>query len=151
MRKVGFEFRETMSGAYTLVGRPGEEKRIKFTLRAVAEDALRHLRDGLTRVEGTLEMEDFADEAPVSGTLQIAPITQRVIRYEFGFLGNDGQPYRLVGQKDIRLANLVASMTTLPATIFDAGGRPVARTTVKFDLQNDLLPFLVSWKPAVAG
>lgn len=150
MKKLGFEFRETMAGLYTLTGKPDDQRRIKFTARAVADDALRHLRDNMTRLEGTLEMEGFADDVPISGTLQIAPLTKRVIRYEFAFLGNDGEPYRFAGQKDIRFSDFVGTMTTLPAVVYDKRGEPVARTTVKFDVRSDLVPFLLSWKPAAA-
>jgi hypothetical protein len=147
MAKLGFEFRETMSGTYTLSGQPSVERTLRFTLRVHAADALAHVRDHLARVSGTLEMDGFADEVAVSGTMTLTPLTKRVIRYELAFVGNDGQPYRLVGQKDIRLQDLVASLTTLPAQVQDSTGKVVARAQVAFDVRADLLKFLASWKP----
>ncbi len=147
MPKLGFEFRETMSGTYTLIGQPGNERAIRFTLHAVAEDALAYVRGATTPVSGTLEMADFADEVAVAGSLLIAPLSKRVIRYELGFVGNDGLPYKLIGQKDIRLSDLKGSFTTLPAEVLDGKGKPVAKAQVTFDLRADLVSFLTSWKP----
>ena len=150
MKKLGFEFTEVMSGTYTLNGKPDRTGAIRFQGRARAEDARRHLRDGLTILDGTLDMEGFADDVPISGTIEIRPVLGKVIRYDFSFTGNDGQPYRFAGQKDIRFAEIVRTMTTLPGTITTANGDEVAKATLHFDVKADLLPFLVSWKAALA-
>jgi hypothetical protein len=149
MKKLGFEFEEVMSGTYTRTGHPEETGAIRLRGRAHAGDLVRHLRDGLTTLEGTLDMERFADEVPIAGTLEIRPVLGKIIRYDFTFTGNDGQAYRFSGQKDIRLGALRASMTTLPAAITDKDGAEVARALLHFDLKEDLFPFLVSWKPAL--
>ncbi len=151
MKRVGFQFQETMSGTYTLTGKPDEQREISFTAKASAASALKHLRDGMTQMEGTLDMEGFADDVPIAGTIEIAPIRKRIIRYEFRFAGNDGEPYRFAGQKEIRLSDLLGTWTRLTASVTDAHGKEVARARVAFDLKADLLPFLASWKPAFAG
>jgi len=150
MKKLGFEFQEVMSGTYTMVGQPSEQGELRFKLRARAADALQHLRDGMVTLEGTLDMEKVADEVPISGTIEIRPLTRRIIRYELSFTANDGQPYRFAGQKDIRFSDLVATMTTLKGAVLNAQGTEIARATLHFDVKADLLPFLVSWKPQVA-
>lgn len=150
MKKLGFEFQEVMSGTYTMVGHPANQGEIRFQARAHAGDALRHLRDGMAELSGTLDMEKVADDVPFSGTLEIRPLTKRIIRYELAFTGNDGQPYRFAGQKDIRWSDLVASMTTLVGTITNAQGAEIAKATLHFDIKADLLPFLVSWKPQLS-
>jgi hypothetical protein len=147
MAKLGFEFRETMTGSYTLAGQPGVERPLRFQLRVHAEDAVAYARDHLAQASGTLEMDGFADEVAVAGTMLLTPLVKRVIRYELGFVANDGLPYKLAGQKDIRLSDLVGSLTTLPVQILDASGKAVARAQVKFDVRGDLLKFLASWKP----
>jgi hypothetical protein len=147
MAIFGFEFRESMSGSYTLTGQPGVERPIRFTLRVHADDALTYVRDHLARVEGSLEMDGFADEVALAGTLEIAPVSKRLIRYELCFVANDGLTYKLAGQKDIRLGDLRGTLTTLPAQILDAAGKPVAKAQVTFDVRADLLKFLASWKP----
>jgi hypothetical protein len=147
--KLGFEFQEVMSGTYTRSGHPSSTGTMRLVARARARDLLQHLRDGLVSLDGTLDMEGVADDVPVSGSIEIRPLTQRVLRYDFSFTGNDGRPYRFVGQKDVKLTALARSMTTLPGTITDAAGHEVARAILRFDLRADLFPFLVSWKPAV--
>lgn len=149
MKRVGFMFEETMSGSYTRSGRPGEGGSLRLQLRARTDDVRRYLRDHLVTVEGTLEMEGFAHDAPVRGTIEIAPIRKRLIRYELDFTANDGRPHRFVGQKDIRLTDLLATWTTCHGAIFDERGDEVARGTIRFDL-SDLVPFLASWRPALA-
>src|SRR5688572_20012420 len=150
MRKLGFTFSEIMTGTYTLTGKPDEQREIRLSLRIVADDALRHVRDKLARVEGTLDMEEFADDVPVTGTIEIAPFSRRLIRYDLLFVGNDGEPYRLAGQKDVKLSDLLTTMTNLTASITDGAGVEMARCRVRFDMRADLVPFIASWKPALA-
>jgi hypothetical protein len=147
--KAGFKFQETMSGTYHLVAKPEEERRISFTANAAVENMMKYLRDMTATLEGTLEMEGFADHVPIEGTLEINPVFGRVLRYQFTFTGNDGKSYRFSGQKDLRLLDLQGSMTTLPATVYDDAGNEVARVLTKFNLQTDLLPFLMSWRPVL--
>ena len=148
MRLPGFQFQESMSGTYTLTGAADAPRRISFTSRVTAPDALRHLRDGMADLSGTLDMEGFADDVPLAGTIEISPLRKRLIRYEFSFVGNDGRPYRFAGQKDIRLLDLVGSFTNLPASLYDQAGKEIGQVRVKFDLSSDLLPMLVSFRRA---
>jgi len=150
MKKLGFEFTEVMSGTYTRTGQPEQTGAIRFQGRARARDTLRHLKDGLVVLDGTVDMEGFADDVPLSGTIEIRPVLGKVIRYDFTFTGNDGNPYRFNGQKDVRFAELVRTMTTLTGAITTADGHEIARATLHFDVKADLLPFLVSWKAAFA-
>lgn len=144
----GFEFKETMTGTYTMVNQKGPKRRFSLTARMVVPNAITHLKTGLCELEGVVDMEGFADEVPVRGTLEIAPIRKRQLRYEFAFVANDGSPYRFAGQKDLRLSDLVGSMTTLIGAIHDNRGEEVAQAQLKFDLKTELLPFLVSFKPS---
>ncbi len=148
MKKLGFEFEEVMTGTYTKSGHPEETGEIRLQGRARAEDLLQHWRDGMTRFEGTLDMERFADDVPFTGTLEIRILVGKIIRYDFTFTANDGNPYRFTGQKDIRFDALADSMTHLTGAVTDGAGREVARANLTFDLKADFLPFLVSWKPA---
>ena len=148
MRLGGFQFQETMTGTYTLAGAADLPRRIGFKTRVTAPDALRHLRDGMAELEGTLEMEGFADDVPLAGTIEISPLRKRLIRYEFSFVGNDGRPYRFVGQKDLKLLDPIGSFTNLPASLLDQAGKEIGQARVRFDLASDLLPMLVSFRRA---
>jgi hypothetical protein len=145
----GFRFRESMAGTWTPEGGGPEgtrERPISFALTARARSWLQHLRDHGTEVDGTLRMEGFAREAPVRGSLYINPILEGVIRYQLEFTGDDGRPYRLKGQKDVSVVDLVGTLTTLPATVEDEHGKVVARARLKFDTR-DLPGFLSSFRP----
>jgi hypothetical protein len=141
----GFSFKETMAGTFTRVGAPGERK-IQFTVTARADSWLRHLRDRKARLEGTIDMEGVATQRPLRGEILMDPLIKRVIRYEFDFTGDDGAPYRFAGQKDVTIADPVASMTTLPAEVLDGKGSLVAHCLLKFDTR-DLPGFLGSFRP----
>ena len=146
--KRGFKFDETMSGWYALTDAPEERNPLSFTVRAQADSLLRYLQDQRMRLEGTLEARGLADHVPIEGTMILAPLTRGIIRYEFGFTGNDGHPYRFAGQKNVSLRSLVRTLVELPAEILDAGGSVVANSLTRFDLRSDLLQFLASWRPA---
>lgn len=146
--KRGFQFAETMSGTYRLTSAPERSQRFSFSILAHAPSVLAHLRDGKTRMRGTLEADGLASHVPIEGTLTLAPLTRRIIRYEFSFIGDDGQPYRFAGQKDIRLRDLRRSFTVLPGAILDGQDREIATAETRFDLRADLFQFLSSWRPA---
>lgn len=144
----GFRFAETMSGTWTPADAPEARRRFSFTIEAVADSLARHLRQGgRTRIHGTVVADGLADRQPLEGTLTMAPLTRRIIRYEFDFTGDDGQPYRFEGQKDIRLTALRRSFTELPGVIRDAAGAEVGTATTQFDLGADWFQFLTSFRP----
>jgi hypothetical protein len=147
--RAGFRFQETQSGTYHLIAKPEEERPITFTANASVDNVVKYLRDMTALLEGTLDMEGFADHVPLEGTLEFNPLLGRVLRYQFTFSANDGKTYRYAGQKDLKLLDLPGSVTTLPGAVYDESGDEVARVLTKFDLQTDLLPFLMSWRPVL--
>ena len=148
---LGFEFKEEMAGTWTPPD-GGAERPIRFSLRASADDLARYLRDHTVTLRGTLEADGIAASAPAEGTMLIAPLTQGIIRYELAFTGDDGHPYRLQGQKNVKLTDFANTMTTLPASILKVeAGSEVGRAVLRFNLRDDLLSFLRSWKPVVAS
>ena len=146
--KTGFRFSEVMGGTYSLTSKPKETRRFEFLARMEAPSLSKHLRDGGMTLEGTLEMDGFADAVPIEGRLTMLPFTRKLIRYEFAFTANDGKPYRFAGQKDIKFTKLRKTFTTLPGSVFDADDREIATALTYFDARTDLLQFLSSWRPA---
>jgi hypothetical protein len=147
--KAGFKFEEKMSGTYHLLSRPEEAKAFSFAAQATVDNMLKYLQDMSAALQGTVEMEGFADHATIDGTLELNPLFGRALRYQFSFVANDGKNYRFAGQKDLNLLDLPGSMTTLAGAIYDEGGQEIARTLTKFDLASDLVPFLLSWRPVL--
>lgn len=147
--KAGFKYEEKMTGTYHLLSRPEEEKAFTFTARASVDNVMKFLQDMAAALEGTVEMESFADHAPLSGTLELNPLLGRVLRYQFSFVANDGKSYRFAGQKDINFLDLPGSLTTLPGAVYDESGNEIARVLARFDVGSDLVPFLLSFRPVL--
>jgi hypothetical protein len=146
--KRGFVFDETMSGTWVRDGETAPRP-LSFSVQAHAPSLLAHLRDGKARLQGTIEAPGLAAHTTCEGEITIRPIGQRIIRYELGFLGDDGVRYRLFGEKTVRLRSLRQSMTVLPAEIREADtGKRVGTADTRFDLDADLLHFVASWRPA---
>jgi hypothetical protein len=143
MKLPGFHFRETMSGTYERddgVARP-----MRFSVTARAESMLGYLRDRKARLDGEVTMEGFATGRPLDGEITIDPLLGKLIRYEFGFAGDDGQRYRFVGQKDVTIKDPVGSMTFLPGQVLALDGKRVATAKLEFD-KKDLPKFLSTWR-----
>jgi hypothetical protein len=143
---MGFEFAETMAGTMELDREPGVRRPFRFEVTAYATSTRRHLRDGKAALDGVIYASPIAEGAPVSGMITIRPVGQRVIRYELSFIGDDGRPYELVGQKDIRWTAPLRTFTELPAEILDEDHRRVATCQAAFDLRGDGLAFLRSFR-----
>lgn len=145
---MGFVFAETMSGTIVWDTEPQTKHPFKFEISAHAESTRTHLLDGKVNVRGVLDAPPRAHAVDCEGTMTIRPIGQKIIRYELSFIGDDGKPYELVGQKDIRFLAPRRTLTYLPAEILDEQHRRVATCETTFDVKNDLWSFLRSWKRA---
>ncbi len=143
MKLPGFHFRETMAGTWQ--GDDGVTRPMRFTATARAESMLQYLRDRKARLDGEVTMDGFATARALEGEITIDPLLGRLIRYEFGFAGDDGQRYRFVGQKDVSIKDPVGSMTTLPGQVLALDGKRVATTALSFDTK-DLPKFLSTWR-----
>lgn len=144
---MGFQFAETMSGTVEWDAKPGERLPFRFELTAHAASTRRHLADGKTSVRGLMFAPPIAQGVDLDGVITIRLVGQRIIRYELAFTGDDGKPYELVGQKDIRWL-APKSFTYLPADILDGDHRRIGTCEVHFDLKRDGWRFLRSFRPA---
>lgn len=145
-KRRGFQFEETMSGTYMPADEPGVSRPMSFSIQVRADSVVGYLRDHLTTIVGILQAPGLAESAPVEGTMTIAPVAQKLIRYELSFTGDDGKPYYLRGQKNIVLGDLRRTMTELPVDIRDSGGALFATGTLRFDMRSDWKQFLSSWR-----
>ena len=143
---LGFSFEETMSGSYHLLAAQLDERAIAFKVGARVAGIRQFLKDRLARIEGEVNVEGFAERAPLRGTLALKLFDERRLTYDFTFRANDGKTYRFHGQKDVTMIALADTMTTLPASIYDAAGSEVARAVLRFDVRGDLATFLRSWR-----
>src|SRR5688572_23882138 len=143
---MGFQFAETMAGTIEWDEAPGVRHPFKFEVTAQAESTRAHFRDGRATLRGLVSAPPRASSADAEGVITIRPLGQKIIRYELCFLGDDGTPYELVGQKDIRYLAPLRTFTYLPAEILDEDHRRVATCKMSFDIKHDWWSFLRSFR-----
>jgi hypothetical protein len=135
-----------MSGSYWRLETPTDERAIAFTIVARARDLRRFARDKTWSITGTVDAEGLATKRPLEGTLAFRLLDERRLPYRFEFTGDDGKDYELSGQKEWSGLAPVESMTLLPASLYDADGKELARATLRFDLRSDLASWMKSFR-----
>ncbi len=145
---MGFEFSETMAGTAEWDDAPGKLQPFRFDITAHAESTREHLATGLATLRGTVYAPPKTRSGPAEGTIEIRVLGKKIIRYELGFVADDGQRFLLVGQKDISYLHPFTSFTVLPAEILDADHRRVATCLTRFDLKRHGWSFLRSFSVA---
>jgi hypothetical protein len=140
----GFVWRESLSGTYWSLEAQADERAIAVRITAHARDIPTLLAKKEWRIEGTIDLDGFADARPLEGTLGFKLLDERRLPYRFWFTANDRKRYELRGQKDWSPVSPIESMTVLPASLYDEAGREIGRATLRFDLRNDLGAMLKS-------
>jgi hypothetical protein len=139
------KFRETMTGQARLADED-QPRQAVLDLAADVPGLLRPWGDVEAALAGHVRIDGWADDHDAAGTLRIAPVSARRIRYQLSFTTNDGRRMHLDGWKSVSFARPLHSMTTLPATILDEKGNVAAETQLRFDLQHALGPMIASFR-----
>lgn len=137
-----------MSGTAEWNRQPGKRHPFRFDVTAHATSALSYLSSGVARLEGTVFAPPLTRAAKADGTITIRPLGDKFIRYELAFTADDGKRYAIVGQKDIRWLQPLATFTTLPAEIYDRDEQKIGTCMTTFDLRRDWWKFVRSFRPA---
>ncbi|MFF3313440.1 hypothetical protein [Streptomyces sp. NPDC002952] len=139
----GTRFRETMTGTTEL---PGESRPrpTRLHLTATAAEVMRPHRTTTAAVTGRIRIAGWAEDAEVTGELEISPLARRRIRYRLEFTNAQGRAITLDGWKSVSLRSPLRSMTVLPYCLYRRG-IPVGRGTLRLPL-GQLLPFLVGFR-----
>jgi hypothetical protein len=135
-------FSEVMAGPARLRG-AGGRRQLRLELDVTAPGLLKLWADTEATMTGRAILDGVADDASASGTMQIAPIRRRRLRYQLTFRTADDRVLRLDGWKSVSYLRPIRSMITLPATVYAADGSVFAEALLKFDLR-DLPRFLGS-------
>lgn len=133
-------FTEVMAGPIRLAGEE-QERLLRLELAVTAPGWLRLWTDTVAHMEGRAVCRGWAEDA-VEGSMRIAPIAARQIRYSCSFTTADGRRMHLDGWKSISYRHPQRSMTTLPVTVVDDEGGLVAEGVLRFDARRDLVSFL---------
>ncbi|MFI9825701.1 hypothetical protein ACIHFC_35595 [Streptomyces sp. NPDC052013] len=139
----GTDFSETMLGTLRL-DEDRRPRRIRLDLDVFADRVLRILDTTHARATGRIRIEGWADDPDAQGELEISPVARRRIRYRIAFTAR-GRRLTLDGWKSVTPRRPVASMTTLPCTLYENGAR-IGTGTLRFPLTTQLLPFLTSFR-----
>jgi hypothetical protein len=139
------KFRETMTGHARLADED-KPRPVVLDLAADVPGLLLPWSDVEAALAGRVRIEGWADDHGAAGTLRIAPVTARRIRYQLSFTTSDGRRMHLDGWKSVSFARLLQSMTTLPATILDEKGDVAAEAQLRFDLRRALGPMIASFR-----
>jgi hypothetical protein len=120
----------------------GESRPMRLELSADLPEVLRPWGDAEGTLRGRVHVPGWADDAAATGTLRVAPVAARRIRYRLAFTTAAGRSVRLDGWKSISYRHPVRSMTYLPATLTDEEGEVVGEAVLRFDVRRDLGRFL---------
>lgn len=136
-------FQEVMEGTVRLGGR---ERPMRLELGVDLPEVFRPWGDTSGALHGRVEVTGWADDPGALGTLRVAPIAARRIRYQLDFTTDDGRTMHLDGWKSVSYRRPLHSMTHLPATITDDSGEVVGEARLSFDVRRDLGAFLTSFR-----
>jgi hypothetical protein len=136
--KLGILYSETLEGSFYPLDAPTLERPMRLALNVRIKSVSDFIRDRTGTVDGSLTMDGFADDVPVSGTIAFRWLDQYRLPYELHFRANDGSGYRLRGQRNVNLLALEDSMTTLVSSVVDEAGREVMRADLRFDARADM-------------
>ncbi len=146
---LGFRFCEEMAGSYFVLSDGVPEHDVSLKLVGRTYGLRRLFREQRVHIEGLLDIAGFATNRPVRGSISLhSPADWRLI-YEMTFAADDGRPYTFRGEKDIFWVSLLDSITTLPASVYDADGIEVGRASLRFDIRGDLINFIRSCRVVV--
>jgi hypothetical protein len=146
----GFRYRETLRGTYHLLSAPLDDLAMELTVEVKTKGIRSFLRDRMADIEGEITLENLAERKPLSGTLAFKLLDERRLPYSFSFTGEDGKIYRMRGQRALSIVAPAESITTLPATLYDAADREIGRGMVRFDVRGDGGKLLRSLRPRIA-
>ncbi|WP_433325141.1 hypothetical protein [Spirillospora sp. CA-294931] len=138
-------FDEVMEGTIRLAGED-RDRPLRLELAADLPGVLTPWSDVEGALAGRVRVPGWADDRAARGTLRVAPIAARRIRYTLDFATGDGRSLRLDGLKSTSARHPVRSMTRLPATVTDAEGTVVGQARLRFAVRRDLARFLAGFR-----
>jgi len=147
----GLSYRETMSGTYWRLDAPADERPIAFTIDVHARSLVDFARSRILEVTGTIDAERLARRKELKGAISFKLLSERRIPYRFSFKGDDGRGYELSGQREWSGLAPIASLTILPATLYDERGNEVGRATLRFDLRGQWASLMKSFRFRFGG
>lgn len=152
---LGFELQESFSGSFYRLDDPLRDHAMQISLRLGVNGLRRFLRERRIEAAGTVHAEELAERlpagVPLHGSLTMKLFDEKRIPYDLAFEGDDGRRYRLRGQRDFFMHDVMDSLTILPASLYDDAGTEIARATLRFDPKTELPAMMRSFRPRMRG
>ena len=149
---LGFELAESMTGTYHLFVAPLEAHAIRVSLRLGVDGLRRFVRRRRIDVEGLIHCEGLAENGGagrlVTGSIAWRLLDEKRVPYDLAFEGDDGRAYRLRGQRDFFMHNVMGSLTTMEASLY-VSEREIGRAVVHFEPAQELPALLKTFRPRV--
>jgi hypothetical protein len=145
---LGFRYEEVLHGGFYFFKSPVDERAADLTLDVEVSDVTAFVQEHTARLHGRVALEGFADDGHGEGKLVFDRDNQRAL-YDIGFAATDGGRYRFRGYKQLEALNPVDSFTLVRASLYDAEGREVGRSVVRFDARGNWKGLLRSFRPTL--
>ena len=141
---LSIRFRERTRGEMHLHDAP----LVTYTVRASFDFSFSLVPESLEKktlsLSGVIDIARIATDRPHDGAVLVHWGKEQRIRYELTFMGDDGDEYRIVGQKDFMFIAPVRSLTTLPFTLYRGAYEEIGDGVVSLDPRTELWPTLKS-------
>lgn len=143
---LGFELAESMTGTYHLFSAPLVSRPLRVRLTLAVNGLARFAKRRKIAAEGTIACEGLAADRPVTGSVAWRLLDEKRVPYDLAFEGDDGKTYRLRGQRDFFMHNVIGSLTTMEASLY-ADEREIGRAVIHFEPSMELPALLKTFRP----
>ena len=148
---LGFELAESLTGSYHRFDDPLVDHPVRISLRLGVDGLRRFARDRRVEARGVIHAgvlaENDAAGRPVHGSIAWKLLDENRVPYALTFEGDDGRTYHLRGQRDFFVYNVIGSLTTMHASLYDADEREIGRAVLRFEPKMELPALLRSFRP----
>jgi hypothetical protein len=144
----GVQFTNRLNGAFRLQGDEGAERPVQLEITGEVPNLLQALLAARVGIKGVISLTGFADDKPVSGEMEIAPL--RGVKLQLQFVTNAGAPCRLEVSKGFDFGDAFKGKTELAATLRREGGQEVGTVRLEVDLKQSFGQFWGSLRPTTS-
>ncbi len=148
---LGFELAESLTGSYHRFDDAVVDHAVRISLRLGVDGLRRFARERRVEAKGLIHAEGIAENGgagrEVRGSIAWKLIDENRVPYALTFEGDDGKTYHLRGQRDFFVYNMIGSLTTMQASLYDEAGREIGRAVLHFEPKMEFAALFRSFRP----
>jgi hypothetical protein len=148
---LGFELAEAMTGSFHRFDDPLKDNVLRLTLRLGVDGLRRFARERRIEADGVILAEGLAENGgsgrSVHGTILWKLLDEKRVPYALTFKGDDEKTYHLRGQRDFFAYDVIGSLTTMAASLYDDQDREIGRAVLDFEPRMEIPALLRSFRP----